>query len=85
MGTQCQTWKLLLLPSVELSIILQGRVFFLIIHRLKWSILNQSQEIKAKMRSIKTEYQALRQIIPFIYNTFRSDYFKKLCQTGNSN
>ena len=38
----------------------------LISHRLKWSNLNQSQEIKAKMRSFKTEYQALRHILPFI-------------------
>ena len=41
--------------------------FFLISHWLKWSILNQSKEIKEKMRSFKTEYQqALRQIIPFV-------------------
>ena len=40
--------------------------YFLISHWLKWSILNQSQEIKAKMRSFKTEYQALKHIIPFI-------------------
>ena len=42
------------------------RVFFLISHWFKWSILNQSQEIKSKMRSFETEYQSLRQIIPFI-------------------
>ena len=42
------------------------RVIFLISHWLKWSILNQSQDIKAKMRSFETEYQALRHIIPFI-------------------
>ena len=59
---------------------------FLISNRLKWSILNQSQEIKVKMRSFKTKYQALRQIIPFytkftkttFYYTFRTDFIKKI-------
>ena len=37
--------------------------------------LNQSQEIKAKMRSFKTEYQALRHIIPFIKEKIYQNYF----------
>ena len=35
----------------------RNRIIFLISHRLKWSILNQSQEITAKMKFLKTEYQ----------------------------
>ena len=44
----------------------KSNFFLKISHRLKWSILNQSQEIKTKMRSFKTEDHALRQIIPFV-------------------